>query len=90
TLKKIHFNKTADHIAEHLRDESSLVRQVATEALMDMGDEGLKYLLDTAKEPKAPKEVIQCLEKQGIPFLIKAVEKLNINQQHNQQNLNIS
>ncbi|MFW5995897.1 MAG: HEAT repeat domain-containing protein [Halanaerobiaceae bacterium] len=92
TLKKIHFDKTTDHIAGHLEDESPLVRKVATEALMDMGDKGLKYLLESAKKPKAPTEVIRCLEKQGIPFLINAVEKLNNkqNQQQNHQNLNIS
>ena len=79
TLSSIDSKENIKYIANRLNDDSPLVRKAATDTLLDMGNRGLKYLLDTAKQPKAPKEVIKALEKQGIPFIIEAVERLYVN-----------
>ncbi|MCG8515230.1 MAG: HEAT repeat domain-containing protein [Halanaerobiales bacterium] len=76
TLGKLQLLKAAPFLAEALTDNSAIVRISATEALLNLGYNGIKYIFALVKNPEAPKEVIDILKEQNIPFLIEALEHI--------------
>lgn len=74
TLGDLQVLKAAPLLAKRLTDDSGIVRFSATEALLNLGYEGTKYLFELAKKPEAPKEITETLKKQDIAFLIEALE----------------
>lgn len=75
-LGKKKIMRAAPYMARKLTDESGIVRAAATEALMNLGYEGIKYIFELAKDPDAPKEVKDALKKQDIAFIIEAMERV--------------
>ncbi len=73
----------APYLAKRMTDESGVVRVAATEALLDLGYDGIKYIFELAKRPEAPKEIKEALKKQDIAFLIEALE--HVCQDENQE-----
>ena len=75
-LGKKKIMRAAPYIARKLNDESGIVRATATEALMNLGYKGIKYIFELAKDPDAPKEVKDALKEQDIAFIIEAMERV--------------
>lgn len=75
-LGKKNIIQTAPDLARKLTDKSGIVRASATEALLNFGYEGIKYIFELAKDPEAPKEVKEALKKQDIAFIIEALENV--------------
>ncbi|HLV08875.1 MAG TPA: HEAT repeat domain-containing protein [Halanaerobiales bacterium] len=72
-------------MAKKLTDKSGIVRVTATEALMEFGYDGIKYIFELAKKPDAPKELKEALKKQDIAFLIEALENVYQDQDKHHQ-----
>ena len=70
--------KTAPYLYEKLYDKSGIVRNTAANALFELGEHGIKYLIKAAREEEPPQEAIKILKKQDIASLIKNMEKLYI------------
>ncbi|ACL69501.1 HEAT repeat domain-containing protein [Halothermothrix orenii] len=75
-LGELKATSVAPRLYERLTDQSGVVRAAAAQALLDMGYEGIEYLIKIAKEPSAPEEVINILKEQEIVFLIESIEKV--------------
>ena len=88
TLGNIKILKAAPHIAKRLTDDSGIVRIAATQALLNMGYEGIKYIFEVAKRPDAPKEITKTLKDQDIAFLIEALEHVYKGDQKQIQTIN--
>ncbi len=80
--------KAAPYLARRLTDESGIVRATATEALINLGYEGIKYVFELVKRPEAPNEVKEILKKQDIAFLIEALENVYENDEQEKRAVN--
>ncbi|AZO96048.1 HEAT repeat domain-containing protein [Halocella sp. SP3-1] len=75
-LGELEITKAAPALAKKMTDKSGVVRASATEALFNLGYEGIKYIFELAKKPEAPKEITDMIKKQDIAFIIESLEHI--------------
>ena len=70
------YKPATDELANLLEDKSGIVRDAAARALMELGYDGIKHLINKAREVSPPSEIVKVLKEQDISFLIKSMEKI--------------
>lgn len=75
-LGELEITNAAPTLAKKMTDKSGVVRASATEALFNLGYEGIKYVFELAKKPEAPKEITDIIKKQDIAFIIESLEHI--------------